>query len=159
VLVVLLSAMLFAGAGYEGVRLATSRAAASPHYSIRLTGAMPRVQRSGVPMVLTVTARNTGSAIPDYAVQFVGLEHWILDDVSAGSDPGIIAVGPNPGYAFGPLAAGASITIRLDLAPRNAGRPTLSMTSYPNLDATMHQVATDTPIVNGGVTWSATVTL
>lgn len=120
---------------------------------------MPKAQTSGVPMELVFTVRNTGSAISDYAVQFDGLDQWIMDDVSAGSDPGIIAVGPDYGYAFGPLAADASMTITLDLAPRKVGRPTLSMTSYSNLDATKRQVPVNAPIGNGGATWSAVVNL
>ncbi len=157
----LILVVILAGASYQGLRQKVSSAVAviqSTHYSVQISGGMPKAQSSGVPTVLTFTVRNTGSTIPDYVVQFVGLEQWIMDDVSAGSDAGIIAVGPNPGYAFGPLAAGASMTIQLDLAPRNVGNPTLSMTSYADVAAGIPQVGA-TPIAGGGAVWSTVVKL
>jgi hypothetical protein len=159
VVLALLLIVLSAGVVVERVRLGTSKAATSVHYSVRINGGMPNVQNSGVPIVLTFTVRNTGSAIPNYAVQFDGLGHWVVDDVSSGSNPAIRAVGPGQGFAFGPLAAGVSMTVTMDLAPRDAGRPTLSMASYPNLDATTNHVAADRPIANGDATWTVLVNL
>jgi len=142
---------------YEGSQQQAKDKAAAAKYAVTIAGSMPQVQTVGVPATLTFSVQNTGAAIPDFAILFDGIGSWVVDDVSATGDPNPQPVGPNHGYAFGPLPAGANTTVTLDMVPKDSGYQTLSTISYPNVGSD-NLVATDTPIDNGGgVQWSVTV--
>jgi hypothetical protein len=144
-------------AAYEGSQQQANDKAAAAKYAVVITGSMPKIQTVGLPVSLSFTVQNIGAAIPDYAILFNGIGAWVVDDISASGDPNPQAVGPNHGYAFGPLAANATMTINMDMVPKDTGYQTLSTISYPNVGSD-NLVAADTPIDNGGgVQWAVTV--
>jgi hypothetical protein len=129
----------------------------SSKYSLRISGIVDKVQHAGSPVLLVLNIKNTGPAIPNYAIVFTGLQHWLVDDVTSTTVPNPKAVTPGPGYLFGPLKSGATLSVTLQISPQDIGDQTLSMVSYPNEDS-YGSISASSPIDKGGAaTWSATI--
>jgi hypothetical protein len=148
---IVVTAILYA----TGKRNVTNNA--SSKYSLVISGTIDKVQHAGNPVLLVLNIKNTGPAIPNYAIVLTGLQHWLIDDVTSTTILNPKTVKPGTGYQFGPLKSGATLSVTLQITPQDPGNQTLSMVSYPTV-GNYGSVSASSTIDNGGsATWSTTI--
>lgn len=105
-----------------------------PSYSATISVQMQHNQQVGVPVTLTASLHNTGSAMQNLVMGFGGLSgNYQVDDFSSDSgSPNRLA---SDTWAFGPLAAGATINVKLTITPTAAGNPVIYTDAYANEDS------------------------
>jgi hypothetical protein len=126
----LLIALMVVGCSLAGCM---GDSAGSTTYIVQLTGSMTSVEQVGSPTRLDITARNLGDALPHLVLDLAGLGSWDVSTVIGCNGPVTPIDGAGNSYDFGPVAAGETCDVSLDLVARHTGTPTLSLTAYSNL--------------------------
>lgn len=106
----------------------------SAHYNVAISGTMPRFETVGMPVTLSINARNRGSRLPHLVLAFDGLGSWVINDVTGCNGTAHALDGFGNPYDFGPIPMGATCQIVLDLNPTRAGNPRIVETTYGNVD-------------------------